>query len=362
MRVYGYVLIAFALIVLASMNTPLPTDPTLMSAAASVTLKDENSPGPEMQHMASIPYWDQDRAIEVVTQHVELFDYVTVFWYKLEAGEIVKYEYAEEDAMFVDFAQKNGVKVLALIANLPEEEGRSWDAEEVAKVISSPEVRAAHIADIVALLREKDFDGVNIDYEMLEDSQTEDFSAFIRELTEALHKEGKVVAVAVHAQYPGSETRGQDLKALQAADIISLMSYDNHWDTSDPGPSAGLPWVRSVLTHMRGLGVDMKKVFMGIPLYGYNWPREGSGWATAAGIEYKEIVELANSVETDILFDDTEQVPYFNYEKDGVEHELWFDNVRSVALKYDLAKEFGVKGVMFWRQGQEDMRMYDILK
>lgn len=331
-------------------------EPVVAAVAATATPVQETAP----KVFGSIPYWDQPRAISVIREHIDVFDYVSVFWYLLEDGKIAKYDYASEDAAFVQFAQANGVKVLALIANLPEE--GDWDSGAVEAVIGTPEARTAHIAEIAALVKNKGFDGVNIDYEMLEDSQTENFSTFIRELTAAMHAEGKIVAVAVHAQEPDGETRGQDLVALQAADIISLMSYDDHWDTSDPGPSAGLPWVRGVLEHMRGLGVDMRKVFMGIPLYGYDWPESGSGWGTATGREYQEIQTLIEEVGGDVIFDTESQTLRLDYEEDGVAHEMWFEDVRSFAPKYDLAKEFDVGGVMFWRQGQEDERIYDILK
>lgn len=317
----------------------------------------------ETTHMnvfGSIPYWDQKRAVAVFKENVHVFDIISVFWYHLEKdGSIVKYKYANEDSSLITFAHDNDVKVLALIANLPED--TTWDHKRVEAAIGSPERRQAHIAAILDLVENRDFDGVNIDYEFLHDNQTNMFNAFIRELASALHARGKILAVAIHAQTPGSATRGQDMAALQAADILSFMTYDEYWDTSDPGPPASIPWVRSVLAHAVSLGVDPKKIFMGIPLYAYDWPRRGNGWGKARGIEYDEVVRIVNEHNADVVYDEEAETPYFTYTADGIHHEVWFENVFSVERRLELAKEFGVGGVMFWRQGREDKRIYDAL-
>lgn len=315
----------------------------------------------DLKVFGSIPYWDQPRAIAMFKKHVDVFDIISVFWYRLDgSGDIVKYEYAKEDASLISFAHENDVKVLALIANLPEDD--DWDASLVENVINNEASRTAHIADIVALVKSQGFDGVNIDYEFLRNRQTEDFSSFIAELGTALRADNKILAVAIHAQTQDGPTRGQDIVELQKhVDILSFMTYDEHWETGEPGPPASLPWVREVLVHARSLGVDMQKIFMGIPLYGYDWPEEAGGWGNATGREYEEIVKIANEHDVEIQFDETAQTPVFEYEKNGVNHEVWFENVESFAPRIDLAEEFGVAGVMFWRQGREDERIYEVL-
>lgn len=363
-RFYAYGAVAFITVIALMMFAPRSVTPETPAAenTAATSTPGQSAAAPErqLQVFGSIPYWDQPRAIAVFKENVGVFDIISVFWYHFDDGAIRKYAYASEDASLIAFAHENDVKVLALIANLPEDD--DWDADEVEEVIGSPAARATHIAEIRALVQSKGFDGVNIDYEMLRDDQTEDFSAFIRELGRALRADGKLLAVAIHAQEPGGETRGQDLVALQSADILSFMTYDQHWETGDAGPVASLSWVRDVLAHARELGVDMQKVFMGIPLYGYDWPQARRGWRDATGREYEDVVRIANEYDVEVVFDDEAQSPHFSYEADGVMREVWFENIRSFTPKYELAKEFGVGGVMFWRQGREDMRIYDVLK
>ena len=305
----------------------------------------------------SIPYWDQDKATADFRAHTSSYDIISLFWYYLdEEGNVEKYRYAKEDASLLAYAHANKVKTLALIANLPEQ--GEWDAQRVDAAIGSPEARTAHVKEIISLVYEKGFDGVNIDYEMLDDEQTEDFSAFIAELSDALHAKGKLLAVAIHAQYPGSQTRGQDIRALQTADILALMTYDEHWETSEPGPVASLPWVRKVLLHVLSLGVNAQKIYMGLPLYGYDWP-EGEG---ADGREYEDVIRIANREGSELRFDALTASPVVSYREGGTDRELWFENIESFKAKFNLVDEYGIGGVHLWRLGREDMRIYEVLR
>lgn len=335
--------------------------PTKDAAATSTpSVATSSAPATAARHapviFGSIPYWDQDRAAADFKQHVDAYDIISMFWYRLDTeGDVVKYRYAKEDPALLAFAKQHGVKTLALIANLPDT--GDWDPDRVDAAIGTPEARAAHIAAIRALAAEKGFDGINIDYEFLEDSQTEDFSAFIRDLAAGLHADGRILAVAIHAQYAGGPTRGQDLRALQAADILAFMTYDEHWETSEPGPVASLPWVREVLTYAISLGLDPKKIYMGLPLYGYDWPKGGE----AEGREYEDVVRIANQEGASVRFDAFSASPVVTYRDAGGGRELWFENVESFAAKYRLAHEYGLGGVHFWRLGREDTRIYDVI-
>lgn len=312
--------------------------------------------------LGSIPYWDQARAYSMFQKHVEDTDGLSLFWYRLdENGVIGKYEYASEDMSIVRFAQEKGVKALALIANLPDD--GDWDSNRVQKVIDTEEARRAHIASIIQLVESKGFDGVNIDYEFLKDSQTDDYTAFVNELGEALHAQGKMLVVAIHAQLPGTETRGQDILSLTGADYLGYMTYDQHYETSDPGANAEITWMRDVLRYAQSQGIPMKKILLGIPLDGYDWANDHGEWHEANGVDYQSALALAKEKNVTLQYDAQVEAPYFKYtDENGVEHQVWFDDARSFKPKYELAKEFGVGGLLPWKFGAEDERIYDILE
>ncbi len=52
----------------------------------------------------------------------------------------------------------------------------------------------------------------------------------------------------------------------------------------------------------------------------------------------------------EIRFDQLAESPYFNYtSEDGTEHEVWFEDVRSMQAKFDLIKEYDLRGCGYWQ-------------
>ena len=115
--------------------------------------------------------------------------------------------------------------------------------------------------------------------------------------------------------------------------------------------------MREVLTYALSLGLDPKKIYMGLPLYGYDWPEGGE----AEGREYEDVVRIANQEGALVRFDAFAASPVVTYTEDGTDRELWFENVESFAAKYRLAHEYGLGGVHFWRLGREDTRIYGVI-
>ena len=61
-----------------------------------------------------------------------------------------------------------------------------------------------------------------------------------------------------------------------------------------------------------------------------------------------EAVQRAIDFGAEIFYDERAASPYFNYWQDGVWHQVWFEDVRSYRAKFDLIREFGLKGGGFW--------------
>ncbi len=98
--------------------------------------------------------------------------------------------------------------------------------------------------------------------------------------------------------------------------------------------------------------IPAQKIDLGIPNYGYDWPLPYErGVTEAVTIGNVQAVRIAIARGSRIQFDETAQSPYFNYydRETGVEHEVWFEDVRSLQAKFDLIGEFGLRGCGYWQ-------------
>lgn len=96
--------------------------------------------------------------------------------------------------------------------------------------------------------------------------------------------------------------------------------------------------------------IPPQKIKLGIPNYGYDWPLPYErGVTRARTIGNIEAVQIAIEHGVDIQFDDVAQSPFFRYTKEGIEHEVWFEDVRSIRAKFGLIQEFGLVGAGYWQ-------------
>jgi spore germination protein len=134
------------------------------------------------------------------------------------------------------------------------------------------------------------------------------------------------------------------------ADEVLLMTYEWGYTFGPPMATAPLNNVRRVLEY--GISViDPDKILMGIPNYAYDWPLPFvRGETQAESISNQEAIERAVQYGVTIQFDETAQAPFYNYTTaEGVEHVVWFDDVRSMDAKFRLIPELGLHGAGVWQ-------------
>ena len=92
------------------------------------------------------------------------------------------------------------------------------------------------------------------------------------------------------------------------------------------------------------------KINLGIPNYGYDWTLPFvRGESKAVTIGHVQAVQIAIEQGVEIRFDEVAQSPFFQYEREGKLHEVWFEDVRSMLAKYRLVKEYNLKGIGVWQ-------------
>ena len=112
---------------------------------------------------------------------------------------------------------------------------------------------------------------------------------------------------------------------------------------------APLHKVREVLEYAVTV-IPHTKIDLGIPNYGYDWPLPWiRGETEAETIGNIEAVQIAVEHGAEIQFDEVAMSPFFRYEKEGIEHEVWFEDVRSMKAKFELMEEYDLRGCGYWQ-------------
>jgi spore germination protein YaaH len=261
----------------------------------------------------------------------------------------------------VSYANSKGIKTLAAIRN---EEGDRFSGKLGSTILNNAEVKNTLINDILNTVKTKNYKGVNIDFEMLNSNDRNAYTAFIKEVSEKLHKDGYLVTVAVPAKTLDSAkaywTYAYDYKQLGAyADQIILMTYDEHWQSGTPGPIASAGWVQQVVNYAASV-IPKNKIILGLGTYGYDWKLSG-GYAKSYSIQGAYNTAANNNAE--IQWDDTAKVPYFMYtDSTGAERIVYFEDSTSISYKLNIVNNSNLGGVAIWRLGLEDQKYWTTIK
>lgn len=249
-------------------------------------------------------------------------------------------------------AQQWGTRPILTLTPLGED--GHFNNNLVSALVRSHELQQRIIWELGRTMQDKGFGGLDIDFEYVLADDREGFAAFVGLATRVMNLFGYPVSVALapktSAEQRGLLYEGIDYALLgSAANRAMLMTYEWGYSQGPPMAVAPINMVRRVVDYAV-TAIPRDKLSLGIPNYGYDWalPYE-RGVTRAKTINNHEAVQLAIDFGVDIRFDETAMSPYFRYWQYGVQHEVWFEDVRSIKAKFDLIREYGLSGAGYWQ-------------
>ncbi len=245
-------------------------------------------------------------------------------------------------------------QTLPILTLTPFGEDGQFNNYLIHSVVQSEEASGELVSELMNIVIGKGYAGVDIDFEYILAEDRDAFTAFVRKTAEAMRSIGRQTSVALapkqSADQKGLLYEGKDYGGLaDAADYVLLMTYEWGYTYGPPMAVAPLFQVRKVLDYAV-TEIPESKIRLGIPNYGYDWPLPfEKGTTKAKTIGNVEAVQIAAAHGAEILFDERAQSPYFYYEAEGIRHEVWFEDVRSMQAKFDLIKEYDLNGAGYWQ-------------
>ena len=297
------------------MNRVQKIAPTIVLGALSLFIG-LPSTASAMQTAAWVPWFGTEEGPKSATKNIEKLDVIYLFAYEVQPdGSLVnRANFEQKDwKEMIETAKDNDVKIIPSV---------TWfDGEQIDDVLSDRSDRRKHIKEIVAMVEDNDFDGVNIDYEGKKKETKDDFSAFLKELNKKLGDKSLTCALeartppeSLYTTVPAKIEYSNDYKVInKECDWVEIMAYDQQradikLNSERKGvpymPVADKDWVEKVIK-MAVADIDKDKILLGVPTYGRAWdvavaPEWYRDYTRVAALNQPRIIELSKKYKSKI--------------------------------------------------------------
>jgi len=349
------------------------------------TLSPANANNPPRKILSGwLPDYSLARNLPTVEGNLDLIRDISPFWYGLTGGSSIKDKYAlgkytTPKEQVIARLKANGILLLPTITD----DNKKF---VLANLLANPTSRSNIVQTIKALVLKYNYDGIDLDFETFytQDGRSSwaalkpNWIAFIKELSTALHDQGKLLSVTTPPDFaPETKRAGNWIYSWAEIgpliDRLRIMAYD--FSTTSPGPIGPLPWtedgVKYAITQM-----PASKVFLGIPGYGRDWITKVEGVCpkdftssvvvgAKAAVVMREAPNLAASNNALPTYNTTNAESTFTYKKTYVDptnsasfctasRTVWYPDERSYAARTNLVGKYRLGGIAVWTFGMEN--------
>lgn len=243
---------------------------------------------------------------------------------------------------------------LPILTLTPFDESGNFSNVLISRVVNNTSSTQNLINNLLYIMGMKGYRGIDIDFEYILAEDRDAFTGFVSNVADNMRNNGYHTSIALapktSTEQKGLLYEGKDYRALgEIVDHALIMTYEWGYTYGPPMAVAPINQVRRVVEYAV-TEINPAKIDLGIPNYGYDWPLPYERGITAATtIGNIQAVQIAIAQGVPIQFDELSQSPYFTYVKDGVAHEVWFEDVRSIQKKLELIEEYALGGCGYWQ-------------
>lgn len=308
-----------------------------------------------------MPVTDLENSRRTFEDNIELFDYISPHERKLESDGSITRVGKSFDSELKEMAAINKVKVIPTITN-------NFDKEDVgSNLLLDENLVASHIENIVKLVEEENYDGIDLDYEGLKPEVKDQFTSFVQKLAENLHSKGKILSVTVQAKKDDNNNwRGpgaMDYEELgKVVDQLRVMTYDYSRLNTKPGAIAPIDWFQDVIQYTKK-HIPQNKIVAGIPTYGYKWCLEDKLNCEKKGLVYEGVENIIRRYGVTPEWNSKNKAPWFLYiDEFENQYALNYENHESLKAKLEVVQTEEIGGISIWRLGSEDPDNYKVIE
>jgi spore germination protein YaaH len=234
-----------------------------------------------------LPYWRAASSTKDVLPNLDKVTEVNPFVYTLRSDGTIQDNGPMDEEPWVSFvaaAKAKGVRVIPTVM--------TGSGDLLHDILRDTQKRIALEDRIVALVNEKGWDGIDIDFEGKHADEKEYFATFLKGLYQRMGKKWVMCSIEsrtpISARYYGAdipadaEIYANDFAAINKyCDRVRVMAYDQQGidlelaaqaasSSQLYAPVADPAWVRKVITLMKK-DIAPSKLVIGVPTYGYEY-------------------------------------------------------------------------------------------
>ncbi|MGX8701691.1 LysM peptidoglycan-binding domain-containing protein [Caproiciproducens sp.] len=232
----------------------------------------------------------------------------------------------------------------------------SQGANLASVVLNSPQLVERLLTEIITLMKEKGYRGLNIDLENVLPADREAYNRFLQRAVDRLHAQGFFVSTALAPKTSEGQAgllyEAHDYAAHgRIVDFVILMTYEWGYRKGPPQPISPLNQIERVLDYAVTV-IPREKIYFGFQIYARDWLLPHTEGREAETFSSQEAIARAVRYGAEIQYDSVAQAPFFRYwDEQGREHEVWFEDARSAQAKFDMVKSYNLPGISYWALG-----------
>jgi len=293
---------------------------------------------------AWIPYWDAKNSIEELKKISQNINSIENFAAYFDKNNVL-FVSAENKKISSDIkkvCKKNDVKIfLSIVNDRINDNGSSAlkDNNLLKTLLLTKESRNNHIDNIINLATDGDYDGVEIDYEKIDQETLDEFILFCGSLYERLNEKGIKLRVVLEPK--------EMFKAVQfpkGPDYV-MMVYNLYDGSTGPGPKADKNLIAKVTKIMDTIP---GKKHLAFSTGGYDWA-EGQKTVSLKGTD---AAKLAEKYKVEQERDEKSGAVHFEYtDEKKVEHIVWYADEETFKVWVETGKKYGYYNISIWCLG-----------
>lgn len=306
--------------------------------------------------LAYYSYSNGTEAQKSLMQNNQSINIISPSWYRYERDGSIKGK--GYDKVLVNRLDRKRIKLLPLLTN--NEPSINGGSEELASsIMGNKDTEDVAITNAIKLLKQDSLDGFNLDFEGIGVENRQKFVEFVKKLAIPIHNEGKLLYISLPAKYQDTVNNAwvdafdyQQLGSI--CDAVVVMTYNESWSTSQPGPIASPEYIKKVLQYTTQT-IKQDKVIMGLPVYGIDWEINGKEPGKIVSFSYIATIKNQDKNLTSLYQNGTNRLVYTN---NGEKHEIWYENEKSFSQKLNLIRNYKLLGIGIWSLGKEDANIW----